>query len=156
MLVQSATPRATLAIGDTGKFTKTVTAQDITDFAEASGDWNPVHFDEEYARQTPFGQCIAHGVLTAGIISTVLGRELPGIGTIFVELQIRFVKPVYIGDAITATAIVMEIINPKRIRMMVACVNQRGEDVAIGNAIVIPPPSTKVETAPSAERLSKG
>jgi 3-hydroxybutyryl-CoA dehydratase len=136
--------RETLALGDTGTRTKRITSEDLRDFAEASGDFNPVHLDEEYARTTPFGQRIAHGVLTAGIISSVLGGDLPGVGTIFVELHIRFLKPVYIGDTITANATVMEIINPRRIRLLVACVNQHGEDVAIGNAIVVPPLETKV------------
>lgn len=136
--------RETLKVGDSGSFTKAVTEHDVFAFADASGDFNPLHIDEEYARRSLFGQRIAHGILTAGIISTVLGGEIPGLGTIFVELHIRFLKPVYLGDLVTATATVMEIINPKRVRLMVACSNQRGEDVALGNAIVIPPKETKL------------
>ena len=68
--------------------------------------------------------------------------EIPGVGTIFVELHIKFLKPVYFGETIKATATVMEVIHPKRIRMMVACLNQGGEDVALGNAIVMPPKET--------------
>ncbi len=136
--------RATLQINDQGHFTKTITEHDVFAFADASGDHNPLHIDEEYARRSRFGKRVAHGILMAGIISTVLGGEIPGLGTIFVELQIRFVKPAFIGDTITATATVMQIINPRRIRMFVACTNQNGEDVALGNAIVIPPEGTKV------------
>ncbi|MEK6674424.1 MAG: MaoC family dehydratase [Planctomycetota bacterium] len=136
--------RATLKVGDKGSFSKPISEEDVFKFADASGDYNPVHFDEEYAGKSVFGRRVAHGILTAGIISTVLGGEIPGLGTIFVELHIRFLKPVFLDDTVTATGTVIEIINPKRVRMMVACVNQHGEDVAIGNAIVIPPPASKV------------
>ncbi len=136
--------RATLTVGDSGKFTKVITEADVFKFADASGDHNPLHIDEEYARRSIFGRRIAHGILVSGIISTVLGSELPGLGTIFVELHIQFLKPVFIGDTVTATAYVMEIINPKRVRLLVACVNDRGEDVAIGNAVVVPPAETRL------------
>lgn len=136
--------RPTLAFGDSGTFTKRITETDVREFADASGDFNPVHLDEGYARQTVFGHRIAHGVLTAGIISAVLGSEIPGLGTIFVELHIRFIKPVYFGDVLTATAIVVEVINPKRICLMVACVNQNNVDVALGHAIVVPPEETMI------------
>ncbi|MBI5763786.1 MAG: MaoC family dehydratase [Planctomycetes bacterium] len=136
--------RETLQINDSGSFTKTITEKDVFAFADASGDFNPLHIDEEYAKKSRFGQRVAHGILMAGIISSVLGGEIPGVGTVFVELHIRFLKPVFFGDTITANAIVTEIINPKRIRLMVYCVNQDGVDVAIGNAIVVPPEGTKV------------
>lgn len=138
--------RETLAVGDSGTFTKTITERDVFAFADASGDFNPLHIDEEYARHTAFGRRVAHGILTAGIISTVLGGEIPGVGCVFVQLEIKFLKPVFIGDTVTATATVMEIINPKRVRMLVACVNQNGEDVAIGNAVVVPPVTTTLIT----------
>lgn len=136
--------RDAIRVGDKGSFTKTITEDDVFEFADASGDVNPLHIDEEFAKKSQFGRRVAHGILTAGIISTVLGGELPGVGTIFVELHMRFLKPVFIGDTVTATAQVMEIINPKRIRLMVACINQAGDDVAIGNAVVIPPKETKL------------
>ena len=136
--------RETLQLNDSGSFTKTITERDVFEFADASGDFNPLHIDEEYARRSRFGKRIVHGILMAGIISTVLGGEIPGVGTIFCELHIRFLKPVFFGDTITANAIVSQIINPKRIRLVVYCVNQNGEDVAMGNAIVIPPESTQI------------
>lgn len=136
--------RATLRVGDSGSYSKSITERDVFEFADASGDINPLHIDEEYAKKTQFGRRVAHGILTAGVISTVLGGELPGIGTIFVELHLRFLKPVFLGDTITATATVMEIINPKRVRLMVSCKNQDGDDVAIGNAVVIPPKETQL------------
>lgn len=136
--------RETLSVGDQGSFTKAITERDIFAFADASGDYNPLHIDEQYARHSLFGRRVAHGILTAGIISTVLSKEIPGLGTIFVELRIRFLSPVYIGDTVTAVATVAEIINPRRVRLVVACVNQSGDDVAIGNAIVVPPTETRL------------
>jgi 3-hydroxybutyryl-CoA dehydratase len=136
--------RPTLRMGDTGVFSKTISERDVFGFADASGDFNPLHIDEEWARRSIFGHRVAHGILVAGIISTVLGGEIPGVGSILVELHIRFLKPVYVGDTVTATATVMEIINPKRVRMLVACLNQKGDDVALGNALVIPPVETKL------------
>jgi len=140
------TTRPTLAVGDKGAFTKTISENDVFAFADISGDFNPLHIDEEYAKRSVFGRRIAHGILTAGIISTVLGAEIPGLGTIFVELHIKFLKPVFLGDTVTATATVMEIVNPKRVRMMVACLNQQGEDVAVGNALVVPPKATVLQS----------
>lgn len=142
-------PRKTLQVGDSGSFSKTISEKDIFRFADASGDYNPLHIDETYARNTRFGKRVAHGILTAGIISTALGHEIPGIGTIFLQLEVRFYKPVYINDRVTATAMVEEIIRPDRVRMLVACTNQNGEDVAIGNAIVIPPKETQVIGEPT-------
>jgi 3-hydroxybutyryl-CoA dehydratase len=136
--------RETLAVGDTGRFSKRLSEQDVFRFADISGDHNPLHIDAEYARRSVFEQRVVHGILTAGIISTVLGGEIPGVGTVFVELQVRFLKPVYFGDTVTATATVTEIINPKRVRLLVACQNGEGQDVAIGNAVVIPPESTRL------------
>ena len=136
--------RESLRVGDTGSFSKTVTEADVLAFAGASGDFNPLHIDEEYARKSVFGRRVAHGILTAAVISTVLGGEIPGLGTIFVELQIRFLKPVFFGDVVTARGTVTEIINPKRVRLMVACTNQHNEDVALGSAVVIPPVQTKL------------
>ena len=142
-------PRSSLRVGDSGKISKLVTERDIFRFADASGDYNPLHIDETYARSTRFGKRVAHGILTAGIISAALSSEIPGIGTIFLQLEIRFVKPVFINDRVTATAMVEEIIKLDRVRMLVACVNQHGEDVAIGNAIVIPPKGTEIIGTPS-------
>ena len=136
--------RKTLEVGDTGELTKTILDRDVFAFADASGDYNPLHFDDEYARRSRFDGRVAHGILIAGIISTVLGGDIPGVGTIFVELHIRFLKPVYIGDTVTARAEVMQIINPRRVRLLVSCVNQHGADVALGNAVVIPPAQTQI------------
>ncbi len=143
-------PRATLEVGDSGVFVKTITEQDVFKFADVSGDHNPLHIDEEYARQSIFGRRIAHGILTAGIISTVLGQEIPGTGTIFVDLHIRFLRPAYINDTVTARAMVTEIVNPKRVRLLVSCTDSQGRDLAIGNALVVPPAATRLITSAAA------
>jgi len=144
--MQTMTPRTReiLRVGDAGTFRKQITEADVFSFANITGDANPLHIDEEYARRSVFEQRVVHGILTAGIISTVLGGEIPGVGTIFVELHIRFLKPVFFGDTITAVATVTEIINPRRVRLMVACRNGKGQDVALGNAVVIPPEQTRI------------
>ena len=74
--------RETLQIGDQGTFTKTISEHDVFEFADASGDFKPLHIDEEYAKRSRFGHRVAHGILMAGVISTVLGGDIPGIGTI--------------------------------------------------------------------------
>jgi len=131
--------RRTLAVGDRGHLTKTMTFEDVAAFAEASGDNNPVHLDDDYARETAFGRRVVHGVLTAGLVSAVLGGVLPGLGTIFYELHIKFLKPVFLGESITAEAVVTEIVNPKRVLLAVAVYNQEDEVVANGTALVVPP-----------------
>jgi len=131
--------RTTLAVGDRGRLTKVLSESDVLSFANASGDRNPVHLDDDYARASIFGGRVVHGILTAGLISAVLGGVLPGLGTIFTELHVKFLKPVYLGQRVTAEAIVTEIINPKRVRLLVAARNEAGEDVALGNAVVVPP-----------------
>ena len=94
---------AKFSIGQTATFSKTFTEQDVVAFANISGDHNPVHLDAEYAKTTRFGARIAHGALTAGVISAVLGNDLPGIGSIYMSQTTKFLKPVYFGDTVTAT-----------------------------------------------------
>jgi 3-hydroxybutyryl-CoA dehydratase len=92
-----------VAEGMSGTFTKTVSENDIRDFAAASGDINPIHLDEAYAKTTMFGGRIAHGILTAGMISAAFGTVFPGPGWIYVDQYLKFKGPVRIGDAVTAT-----------------------------------------------------
>lgn len=125
--------------GMSAQFEKTVTERDVALFGEVSGDVNPVHFDEEFARSTPFKGRIAHGVLTASYVSTVLGMQMPGPGTIFLALDIRFKAPVRIGDTVTAICTVREIIAEKR-RVIFDCICRTGETIVLeGEAIVMPP-----------------
>ena len=125
--------------GMSAAFTKTVSEHDVALFGEVSGDTNPVHFDEAFASTTPFKGRIAHGVLTASYISTVLGMDMPGPGTIFLGLNIRFKAPVRIGDTVTAICTVRDVIAEKR-RVVFDCVCRVGDIVVIeGEATVMPP-----------------
>ncbi|MEZ6030542.1 MAG: MaoC family dehydratase [Hyphomonadaceae bacterium] len=99
---------ADLAMGMTVSIQNTVSEQDVVDFARISGDHNPLHMDEAYAKTTQFGGRIAHGALTASYISAVLGNDLPGPGAVFLELNLKFVRPVRIGDTVISTAEVIE------------------------------------------------
>lgn len=124
-------------------FSKTVTARDVELFGEVSGDVNPVHFDEEFARGTIFKGRIAHGVLSASYISTVLGMEMPGPGTIFMSLTTRFKAPVRIGDTVVATCTVRETVPEKR-RVTFDCVCKVGDTVVVeGEAMVMAPARPK-------------
>lgn len=119
-------------------FTKTVTEKDIEFFGEVSGDHNPVHFDESYAKTTIFRGRVAHGMLSASFISTVLGTKIPGPGAIFLSLNVEFVAPVHIGDEVTTTCTVKEML-PKR-RVLFDCVCMVGEHVVVkGEAVAMPP-----------------
>jgi 3-hydroxybutyryl-CoA dehydratase len=128
-----------LSPGMSASFAKTVTEHDIARFGEVSGDTNPVHFDEAFARATPFKGRIAHGVLAASYISTVLGMEMPGPGTIFVGLNVRFKAPVRIGDTVKATCTVREVLSERR-RVIFDCACTVGDVVVLeGEATVMPP-----------------
>ena len=105
-----------LTIGMESSYQKTITETDIDAFAALTGDTNPVHLDSEYAATTPFKARIAHGMLSAGLISTVLGTQLPGPGCIYLEQQIKFKAPVFIGDTLLAT-VTVEDINQRRGRV---------------------------------------
>ena len=98
-----------IKLGDSESLSHTVTERDIQLFGEATGDMNPVHFDEEYARKTLFRGRVAHGVLSIGFISAVIGTQLPGEGTIFVSASIVFKSPVRIGDEVITTVTVREV-----------------------------------------------
>jgi 3-hydroxybutyryl-CoA dehydratase len=129
-----------LRIGDTAEFSKTISESDIYTYAGITGDLNPAHIDEEYAKKTFFKTRIAHGMLLAGFISAVVGTKLPGPGTVYVKQELDFLAPVHIGDTITARVEVSEIIKEKnRVRMHTLCINQNGDAVLNGEALVSPP-----------------
>ncbi|SBW09436.1 (R)-specific enoyl-CoA hydratase [uncultured Eubacteriales bacterium] len=129
-----------IQVGDVSTFTKTVTEADITLYAGLSGDFNPAHVNAVDAGKGMFGQRIAHGMLSAGFISTVLGTQLPGPGTIYMGQELRFVKPVFIGDTVTAVCTVVERIEEKnRLKLETVVKNQNGENVITGFATVMPP-----------------
>ncbi len=133
-----------LKVGETAKFAKTISESDIYLYAGITGDVNPAHLNEEYAKNTFFKTRIAHGMLSAGLISTVIGTKLPGTGSIYVKQELSFLAPVRIGDTITAWVEVVEIIaKKKRVRLKTTCVNQEGTQVLDGEAIVSPPKPLK-------------
>lgn len=129
-----------MKIGDHASVTKTVSETDVYLFAGITGDLNPAHTNEVAASKTMFKTRIAHGMLGAGFISAVLGMYLPGPGTIYMGQELKFTKPVHIGDTVTATATVEEIILEKnRVILDTTVVNQDGEIVIQGKATVMPP-----------------
>lgn len=129
-----------LKVGDSAQFSKTVSETDVYLFAGITGDFNPAHVDEEYAKKTYFGTRIAHGLLPAGFISAVLGTRLPGPGSIYLRQELTFLGTVKVGDTITARVEVTEIDTTKgRVRMLTTCDNQEGKRVLTGEAVVSPP-----------------
>lgn len=133
-----------LEIGMSDSFTKTISETDVYLFAGISGDFNPMHTNEEFAKTTPMGTRIAHGALPQCLIAPVMGMKLPGLGTIALEVTTRFKAPTYFGDTITATGEVIEKLPERRwIKMGLTFTNQHMEVVATGHALVLPPPSMK-------------
>ena len=129
-----------LHIGQTAQFSKTVSETDVYLFAGITGDFNPAHVNQAYAEKTAFKTRIAHGMLSAGFISNVLGNTLPGPGTIYIQQILNFRAPVSIGDTITASAEVIEINHEKkRVRLKTICTNQDDTVVLDGEATVSPP-----------------
>ncbi len=129
-----------LEVGEWAQFSKTVSESDIYLFAGVTGDMNPAHINEAYARTTFFKTRIAHGLLPAGFISNVIAMKLPGPGTIYLRQELNFRAPVRIGDTITARVEVLEIMAEKKhVRLKTTCTNQEGTVVLDGEAIVSPP-----------------
>ncbi len=125
-------------VGDSASVTKTITAEDVEAFAKVSTDVNPVHMSEEYAQGTMFKHRIAHGMISAGLISAVLGTKLPGANTIYMGQSLQFLAPVYLDETITATATCIEKNDEKhRIKFETTCVNQDGKVVVKGEALVM-------------------
>ena len=129
-----------LAVGETASLVRLVKADDVKLFAAESGDVNPAHLDPHYAATDIFGHIVIHGMWTAGLISTLLGTKLPGPGTIYLDQNLHFRKPVAPGDTITANVTVREKRSEKSIILFdTCCTNQRGEEVLTGIATVIAP-----------------
>jgi phosphate acetyltransferase len=129
-----------LTIGRKASFTRALTKEDIELFAAVSGDVNPAHMDEAYAKTDLFHGIIGHGMWSGALISTVLGTLLPGPGTIYLAQELKFKKPVRIGDTITTTVTVREKKSDRPIVMLdCACINQNGETVVEGTATVLAP-----------------
>ena len=129
-----------IEIGDSAEITRTLKSHDIDLFAVMSGDVNPAHVDEEYARSDMFHEVIAHGMWGGALISAVLGTELPGPGTIYLNQSLSFRRPVGLGDTVTVRVTVKEkLAEKKRLMMDCLCINQDGETVITGEAEVVAP-----------------
>ncbi|MEC5425625.1 MaoC family dehydratase [Virgibacillus sp. C22-A2] len=125
------------SIGQSAQFSRTVTETDFILFAGLSGDYNPVHVDYEYAKRTYFGERISHGLLTASYLSRLLGMHLPGPGSVYVSQTLSFVRPVYIGNTITAKAEITDIDKEKRLLTLhTTCRNQDDHIVLDGEGVM--------------------
>lgn len=128
---------ADIKIGDSASFSKTITEGDIVNYAGLTGDFNPVHIDAEYASESMFKERIAHGMLVSGLISAVLGTQLPGANSLYLGQDLKFKAPVRIGDTATAEVTVIEKRDDKRIITLKTTVtNQKGEVVIDGSAVI--------------------
>lgn len=126
------------AIGDTAFLSRTISDADIRAFADTTGDHNPVHLDDDFAATTRFGRRIAHGMLTASLISAVIANKLPGQGSIYLSQNLQFVAPVFPGDEVTARVTVTAVRDDKPIvKLQTTCTNQRDEIVIKGEATVL-------------------
>lgn len=129
-----------LEVNQKATFTKTLTESDVYTFAGVSGDLNPAHVNEEYCKNTMFKTRIVHGMLVGSLISTVFAMQLPGPGSIFLENNCKFKKPVFINDTITAEVEVSELLKEKNIvKFVTRCTNQNGDVVIEGTAVLMPP-----------------
>ena len=125
-------------VGDQASVSKTITDEDIRVFADLVGDHNSIHLDDEYAGKTRFGRRIAHGMLSASLISTVIGTRLPGPGSVYLKQSYQFVAPVFPGDTVTARATITKIREDKPIiTLETVCLNQDGQLVVKGEALVL-------------------
>lgn len=128
-----------LTVGESASTAKTVSEADVYLFAGLTGDLNPAHVNESYAQTTRFGRRIAHGMLSAGLISAVIGMQLPGPGTIYLGQDLKFLAPVHIGDTVTATVTVKELDTARgRVVLDTVCENQEGTKLISGQALVMP------------------
>jgi 3-hydroxybutyryl-CoA dehydratase len=129
-----------LNIGDKASFQKTITETDVYLYAGITGDLNPAHINQVESEKSIFQGRIAHGMLTAGLVSAVLGMQLPGPGSIYLGQELKFMAPVKIGDTIKAEVEVIEKFEDKnRIKLSTVCTNQNGVEVLIGVATIMPP-----------------
>ncbi|HNW33737.1 MAG TPA: MaoC family dehydratase [Candidatus Ozemobacteraceae bacterium] len=129
---------ADIKVGDRAELSKQVTDADIMAFATVTGDFNPVHVNEEYAKKTQFGGRIAHGMLTAGLVSAVLGMKLPGANAIYMKQELAFLGPVRIGDTVTAAVEVIEKVDEKhRVILRTSVTNQDGKLILDGKATLM-------------------
>jgi acyl dehydratase len=124
-----------MEVGDTASRTLALTAEHVATFAELTGDYNPLHFDEEFASRTKFGRLVVQGGLTTGLLHALVAMDLPGPGTVFLSQDWKFTAPVYIGDTITAQAEVLKVHDSKPVsQLSIQVLRQDGEVVLEGEA----------------------
>lgn len=128
-----------LKVGDTGYVEKTLTETDLYIFAGVTGDYSWLHVNEVRAQKSRFKGRIIHGMLLAGLISNVVGNQMPGAGTIYGSQELKFLRPCFINDTVRAQTEVIELMPQGRVRLRTTCHNQHGELLVDGEAIVIPP-----------------
>ena len=127
-----------LKIGDKFTTTKQITDEVVRNFAELSGDFNPIHLDEEFAKTTRFGKRIAHGMISGALISAVLGYQLREMSVVYLSQTMKFTAPVFIDDTVTATATILAIREDKPIvTVETICTNQNGETVVKGESAIM-------------------
>ncbi len=128
-----------IKIGDSASVTKLITDEMVRTFAEISGDDNPIHLDDAVAKNSIFKERVAHGILVTGLISNVLGCKLPGYGSIYMSQSVQFLRPVKIGDEITATVTAIEKDEKRKsVKFTTNCTNQLGKIVIKGEAVGLP------------------
>ncbi|MFW2365057.1 MAG: MaoC family dehydratase [Desulforhopalus sp.] len=134
---------AEINIDESAEFSKTIAEADIYLFAGVTGDFNPAHINEEYAKETFFKGRIAHGMLLAGFVSGVIGCQLPGPGSIYIKQDLKFRAPARAGDTVTAKVTVVEVIEERnRVILQTTCINQDGTLLLDGQATISPPKKT--------------
>ena len=134
-----------LSIGDFSELKKVFTEKDVLTFAEVTTDRNPAHIDKEYASKTMFKKQIVHGMFVPSLFSAIFGVQMPGLGSIYIKQSLKFTKPVYFGDEITAKITVKELkFDRNRVVFDCVAVNQNKETVIIGEAEIMPPKKEKL------------
>lgn len=128
-------------VSDSASFSKTISESDVYMFVGITGDFNSAHINAEASAEGLFGERIVHGILVAGLISAVIGMKLPGEGTIYMEQDVKFLKPVKIGDTVTANVEIVEVINEDKgiLKLDTTVINQKKQQVIAGYAIVKAP-----------------
>ena len=130
--------RVDFNVGEKAEMTKEVTENDIISMAEITGDFNPIHIDEDFAKKTRFKGCIAHGVLSNGLISAVLGMHLPGPGAIYLGQTLKYLNPVKAGDTLRAEVEVSKWRPDKKIiHLETRCLNQHNDIIVEGEAVML-------------------
>ena len=126
-----------LVVGQSAEYSKQVSDSDVMSFAEITGDFNPVHVDADAAAKTRFGGRIAHGMLSAGLVSAAIANRLPGPGAIYLAQTLRFTAPVRLDDTITVKLTITELLPKKKVKLSTVCRNQKGETVLDGEATIL-------------------